>query len=70
MIKLITHIQWQEQEREIWMDGRPHPPDFAAHTWQGFSTGEWDGNVLVVKTRISRRDGSATTGWPSATRRR
>ena len=50
MIKLATHIQWQEQEREIWMDGRPHPPDFAAHTWQGFSTGEWDGNVLVVKT--------------------
>jgi hypothetical protein len=50
MIKLITHIQWQEQEREIWMDGRPHPPAFAAHTWQGFSTGEWDGNVLVVKT--------------------
>ena len=50
MIKLNTHIQWQEQEREIWMDGRPHPPDFAAHTWQGFSTGEWDGNVLVVKT--------------------
>ena len=50
VIKLITHIQWQEQEREIWMDGRPHPPEFAAHTWQGFSTGEWDGNVLVVKT--------------------
>jgi hypothetical protein len=50
MIKLVTHIQWQEQEREIWMDGRPHPPDFAAHTWQGFSTAEWDGNVLVVKT--------------------
>ena len=50
MLKLNTHIQWQEQEREIWMDGRPHPPDFAAHTWQGFSTGEWDGNVLVVKT--------------------
>ena len=34
----------------MWMDGRPHPPDFAAHTWQGFSTGEWDNNVLVVKT--------------------
>ena len=50
MVKLITHIQWQEQEREVWMDGRPHPPDFAAHTWQGFSTGEWDNNVLVVKT--------------------
>ena len=50
MIKLRTHIQWQEQRRDIWMDGRPHPPDYAAYTWQGFSTGQWEGNVLVVKT--------------------
>jgi cyclase len=49
-IKLNTHIQWQEQRRQIWMDGRPHPPEFAAHTWQGFSTGRWEGNVLVVRT--------------------
>jgi glyoxylase-like metal-dependent hydrolase (beta-lactamase superfamily II) len=49
-VKLNTHIQWQEQQREIWMDGRPHPPEYAAHTWQGFSTGSWEGNVLVVKT--------------------
>ncbi len=48
--KIDTHIQWMEQRREIWMDGRPHPPDFAPHTWQGFSTGRWDGNVLVVET--------------------
>ena len=32
------------------MDGRPHPPDFDPHTWQGFSTGHWEGNVLVVET--------------------
>jgi glyoxylase-like metal-dependent hydrolase (beta-lactamase superfamily II) len=50
IIKLHTHIQWQEQKRDIWMDGRPHPPEYAAHTWQGFSTGQWEGNVLVVKT--------------------
>ena len=50
ILKLRTHIQWQEQRREIWMDGRPHPPEYAAHTWQGFSTGQWEGNVLVVKT--------------------
>ena len=50
MTKLGTRIQWMEQRRDIWMDGRPHPPDFDAHTWQGFSTGRWEGNVLVVET--------------------
>jgi hypothetical protein len=48
--KIDTHIQWMEQRREIWMDGRPHPPEFAPHTWQGFSTANWEGNVLVVET--------------------
>ena len=42
--------RWQAQERTIWMDGRSHPPEYAAHTWQGFSTGEWVGNMLKVTT--------------------
>jgi glyoxylase-like metal-dependent hydrolase (beta-lactamase superfamily II) len=50
IVRLRTHIQWQEQKRDIWMDGRPHPPAYAAHTWQGFSTGRWEGSVLVVRT--------------------
>jgi len=37
-------------ERAIWMDGRPHPSKYARHTWQGFSTGQWNGNVLTVTT--------------------
>ena len=37
-------------ERTIWMDGRPHPPAYAAHTWAGFSTGRWDGRMLRVDT--------------------
>ena len=45
-----THISWQAPERTIWMDGRPHPPEYAAHTWQGFSTGKWDGDILTVTT--------------------
>ena len=45
-----THIQWQEQRRTIYMDGRPHPPEFAPHTWQGFSTGRYDNGVLVIRT--------------------
>ena len=44
------HINQQEQETTIWMDGRPHPPRNTPHTWSGFSTGEWDGDVLVVTT--------------------
>jgi hypothetical protein len=36
--------------RTIWMDGRAHPPEYAAHTWAGFSTGRWDGRMLTVQT--------------------
>ena len=39
-----------EPERTIWLDGRPHPPAHAPHTWQGFSTGQWEGNRLTVTT--------------------
>jgi hypothetical protein len=51
-----------EQRRTIWMDGRPHPPEYAQHSWMGFSTGEWHGEVLTVKTthikaEYLRRDG-------------
>ena len=36
--------------RFIWLDGRPHPPAYAAHTWAGFSTARWQGDQLVVET--------------------
>jgi hypothetical protein len=44
------HINMEGQETSIWMDGRPHPPANAVHTWSGFSTGVWEGDVLVVTT--------------------
>ena len=37
-------------DRTIWLDGRLHPPAYARHTWAGFSTGQWDGNMLTVET--------------------
>jgi hypothetical protein len=66
LIKINTHIQWMEQKREIWMDGRPRPADYAAHTWQGFSTGTYQGGQLVVttdhlKAGWIRRNGLALT---------
>ena len=57
LIAFHTHISWQAPERTIWMDGRPHPPAYAAHTWQGFSTGRFDGDNLVITTTHLK------TGW-------
>jgi hypothetical protein len=50
VIALQLYLNTYEQERTIWMDGRPHPPDYAMHTAMGFSTGKWDGDILVVTT--------------------
>ena len=50
LIAIHTRLRWQAPERTIWMDGRAHPPEYAAHTWQGFSTGQWDGETLIVTT--------------------
>ncbi len=43
-------IEWLTPTRTIWMDGRPHPSRNARHTWEGFSTGRWDGDTLIVET--------------------
>lgn len=45
-----THLSAYGAEQTIWMDGRPHPPDYARHTWAGFSTGRWEGDTLVITT--------------------
>ena len=35
------HAEWlRSVDRAIYLDGRPHPPEDALHTWAGFSTGE------------------------------
>jgi hypothetical protein len=36
--------------RTIYMDDRPQPSPWAAQTWNGFSTGEWEGDKLKVTT--------------------
>jgi hypothetical protein len=46
------HMLWRYKlsTRTIYMDGRPRPSKYAPRTWQGFSTGEWEGDVLKVTT--------------------
>jgi hypothetical protein len=50
LVAYHTHISWQAPERTFWMDGRPHPPEYAAHTWQGYSTAKFEGDMLTVYT--------------------
>ncbi len=50
LIAIHEAINTYEQKRTIWMDGRPHPSPNAPHTWMGFSTGRWDGNMLTITT--------------------
>jgi hypothetical protein len=50
LIAIKIYSSTYEQTRTIWMDGRPHPGPNAPHTWMGFSTGRWDGDMLVVET--------------------
>ncbi len=59
-----THVQWQGQERTIWMDGRPHPPAYSPHTWQGFSTGRWEGDMLTVLTTHLKPGYARRNGLP------
>jgi hypothetical protein len=59
------HIEYlRSMDRVIYMDGRPHPPEYAPYSWSGFSTGEWLGNTLKVstthiKSSYLRRNGAA-----------
>lgn len=52
------------ESRTIYMDGRPHPPDYAPHTWTGFSTGKWDGDILTVTTDHLKENWVRRNGIP------
>jgi hypothetical protein len=59
-----THMLAWDSERTIYMDGRPHPPEYAAHTWQGFSTGLWEGNMLTITTTHLKENYLRRNGVP------
>jgi len=54
------------QDRTIWVDGRPHPPAIAPHSWMGFSTGQWEGNTLVVRTTHIKQGWVRRNGVPQS----
>ena len=64
LIGFHTHMLAWDSERMIYMDGRPHPPEYAAHTWQGFSTGVWEGNMLTITTTHLKENYLRRNGVP------
>jgi len=56
LISIGMYGQITEGTRTIWMDGRPHPPAYAKHSFLGFATGKYEGNVLTVYTTHMKRN--------------
>jgi hypothetical protein len=66
IVALKIYSATYEQTRTIWMDGRPHPPEWAPHTWMGFATGKWDGNILTIHTTHIKQGWHRRNGLPSS----
>lgn len=63
------HAEWlRSVDRVIYLDGRPHPPQGALHTWAGFSTGKWVGDVLMVTTSHLKEGYLRRNGLPRSDR--
>ena len=68
LVAMRMHLGTYQQERTIWMDGRPHPPDYAPHTFMGFSTGVWNGDTLTITTTHIKAGYFRRTGIPASDR--
>jgi cyclase len=66
VVAIKNYINTYEQTRTIWMDGRPHPPAYAPHTWMGFSTGKWEGGILTVYTTHIKMGWLRRNGLPES----
>ena len=66
VVAIKNYISTYEQERTIWMDGRPHPPEWVPHTWMGFSTGKWEGDILTVYTTHIKQEWIRRNGIPNS----
>jgi hypothetical protein len=66
LVAIKNYISTYEQTRTIWMDGRPHPPEHAVHTWAGFSTGRFEGDMLTVTTTHIKQGWVRRNGLPES----
>lgn len=57
-------VMWMLPRRTVYMDGRERPSAHAQHSWQGFSTGEWEGDMLKVTTTHLKEGWLRRNGLP------
>ena len=69
IVALHTRMGFHNQERRIYLDGRPHPPAHALHTWAGFSTGVFEGNMLTIRTTHLKASYLRRNGLPASDKR-
>ena len=63
------HAEWlRSVDRAIYLDGRPHPPTDALHTWAGFSTARWMSDVLEVTVTHLKEGYLRRNGLPRSDR--
>src|SRR5580693_4425820 len=64
------HAEWlRSVDNPYFMDGRPHPAsDLAPHTWGGFSTAVFEGEMLKITTTHLKEDYYRRNGVPSSDR--
>jgi len=56
-LQVNIFAEWNGQTRRIYTDGRPLPPDDEVDiTYNGYSVGRWEGDVLVADTNGMRGD--------------
>jgi hypothetical protein len=61
------HAEWlRSVDNPYYMDGRARPSDYAGHTWGGFSTAEFVGDMLKVTTTHLKEDYYRRNGVPSS----
>jgi hypothetical protein len=66
VIAIKNYISTYEQTRTFWMDGRPHPSKYAPHTFMGFSTAKWEGDMLTVTTTHLKQGWLRRNGLPES----
>jgi hypothetical protein len=64
---IAWHAEWLRSiDNPYYMDGRPRPSKNAVHTWGGFSTATYDGDMLRITTTHLKEDYYRRNGVPAS----